>query len=120
MLSPNANGKTQIYSSNLKSKDVKIRAYNFSLEIIKFVNSLPSQRAFWNIGDQLLRCSTSVGANMMEAQSASSRRDFIKYYEIALKSANEAKYWLLLLRDSYSEYQLSCQKLLDEVGEISN
>jgi len=42
--------------------------------------------------DQLLRSATSIGANVMEAKSASSKRDFIKFYEIALKSANEIKY----------------------------
>ena len=42
--------------------------------------------------DQLLRSATSIRANVMEAKSASSKRDFIKFYEIALKSANEIKY----------------------------
>ena len=42
--------------------------------------------------DQLLRSATSIGANVVEAKSASSKRDFIKFYEIALKSANETKY----------------------------
>lgn len=67
MISQNSNLKSQNYSSNLKSKDLKIRAYSFSLEVIKFVNELPNKRAFWSIGDQLLRSTTSIGANMIEA-----------------------------------------------------
>ena len=112
------NLKTQNYNSNIKSNNVKTRAYSFSLEIIKFVNELPNKRAFWSIGDQLLRSATSIGANMIEAQSSSSRREFIKFYEISLKSANEAIYWLSLLRDSYPELKLKSEKLIKENSEI--
>lgn len=57
---------------------------------------------------------------MIEAKASSSKREFIKYYEIALKSANETKYWLYLLRDSYKELSIKTQKLLDETTEICN
>ncbi len=120
MISQNLNVKTQNYNSNLKSNDVKIRSYKFSLYTIQFVNKLPNKRAFWSIGDQLLRAATSIGANLIEAKASSSRRDFIKFYEIALKSANEAAYWLCLLRDSYSELRSECEILLKELQEISN
>lgn len=119
-ISQNSNRKTQNYNSNLKSNNVKIRANHLSLDIIKFVNELPNQRGFWSIGDQLLRAITSIGANMIEAQAASSRKDFIKFYEIALKSSNEAKYWLCLLRDSYQDLKPKCEELLKETIEISN
>lgn len=114
------NLKSQINNSNIKSNNVKVRAYKFSLEIIKFVNELPNKSAFWVIGDQLLRSVTSIGANMIEAQAASSKRDFIKFYEIALKSANESKYWLSLLKDSYPELKDDCESFLSELNEISN
>ena len=120
MLTQIANRKSQIHNANFKSKNVKIRAYNFSLEIITFVNGLPNKRAFWIIGDQLMRAATSIGANMIEVQAASSKRDFIRFYEIALKSANETKYWLSLLKDSNEELQSQCKELLQEATEISN
>lgn len=120
MLAQIVNRKSQNYNSNLKSSDVKIRAYKFSLEIIKFVNELPNRRAFWAIGDQLLRSATSIGANMIEAQASSSKREFIKFYEISLKSANETKYWLSLIRDSYTDFVHSCNKLIEENSEICN
>jgi len=120
VLSQIANRKSQNYNSNLKSTDVKIRAYKFSLEIIKFVNGLPNKRAFWVIGDQLLRSATSTGANMIEAQASSSKREFIKFYEISLKSANETMYWLSLIKDSYEELKPRCNKLLEENSEICN
>ena len=52
--------------------------------------------------NQLLRCGTSVGANIHEAQYAQGTRDFISKFEIALKEASETGYWLeLLYRTSY-------------------
>lgn len=109
-----------INNLNLKSSNVKVRAYRFSLQIINFVNELPNRRAFWSIGDQLLRAVISIGANTIEAQASSSKREFIKFYEIALKSANESKYWLCLLRDSYIEFKNKSDELLKEATEISN
>ncbi len=71
----------------------------FSVKIVGFIGKLTKRRIYYPILDQLLRSSTSIGANVIEGKSASSRRDFIHFYEIALKSANETKYWLCLLRD---------------------
>lgn len=80
-----------------KKQELKHRAYRFSVAIVKFVSGLLNQRLYWTIGDQLLRAATSIGANFIEAQAASSKRDFIRFFEISLKSANETKYWLVLL-----------------------
>ena len=118
MLAQNSNRKVQNQNANLKSSNLNDRTYQFSIDIIKFVNELPNKRAFWSIGDQLLRSATSIGANIIEAKASSSRRDFIKFYEIALKSANETKYWLNLLKDSYKLFSPVCEKLLQESTEI--
>ena len=67
---------------------------------IQLTKDLPEKRVFWSISDQLVRSATSIGANIIEGKSASSKRDFIRYHEIALKSANETKYWLGLMRDA--------------------
>ena len=116
-----ANVKSTTQNLKLKkSADIKVRAYHLSLVVIRFINQLPEKRAFLVIGDQLLRAITSIGANIIEAQSPSSRREFIKFYEIALKSANESKYWLCLLRDSYPQLREQCRELLQETQEISN
>ncbi|MBL7209654.1 MAG: four helix bundle protein, partial [Dehalococcoidia bacterium] len=48
----------------------------------------------------LLRSATSIGANVVEAQGAGSRKDYTNFFTHALKSANETKFWLGLLRDS--------------------
>jgi len=117
-----SNFKNQNHKANVKT-NIKYRAYYFSLDIMKFVATLPSEKVYWIIVDQLLRAATSIGANIVEGKSASSRRDFIKYYEIALKSANETKYWICLLRDGTAEGQkrkTEIEKYLKKAEEISN
>ena len=91
MLAQNLNRKVQSHNEKRKT-ELKYRCYYFSIEIIKFIETLPNQKVFWIMSDQLLRCGTSIGANIIEAQAGSSKRDFIKFFEIALKSANETKY----------------------------
>ena len=108
---------TQNHNSNLRT-DVKFRAYKFSLTIINLIKGFPEKRVYWIIEDQLLRCATSVGANLIEAKSSSSKRDFIKFYEIALKSTNETIYWLMLLEDSKLEKVDKVEPLLSEAKEI--
>ena len=100
--------------------DLKYRAYYFSIKIIKFVGTLPNQRIYWIITDQLVRSATSIGANIIEAQAASSKRDFARFFEIALKSANETKYWLALLRDATDIEKEKVNTLIEEAKEVSN
>lgn len=100
-------------------QQLKYRAYQFSINVIKLVNQFPKKRIFWIIANQLLRSATSIGANIIEAQAASSKRDFIRFYEIALKSANETKYWLDLLRDATEIDKEKVNLLLKEVNELA-
>ena len=109
----------QNYNSKFKI-DLKTRCYKFSLAIISFIDALPNKRAVWIIADQLLRSAMSIGANLIEGSAASSRLEYKKYYEIALKSANETKYWLCLLRDSKLAQEEDAQRLLDEATELAN
>lgn len=118
MMTQNSNLKVQNNNSKRKG-ELRYRCYYFSIEIIKFLETLPEKRVYWVMADQLMRCATSIGANVVEAKSSSSRKDFIKFYEIALKSANETKYWLALLRDATQANKDSSNKLLTEVEEIS-
>lgn len=105
----------------INSKDhLKYKAYNFSIKAIRFVTQLPNERVYWVIVDQLLRSATSIGANIIEAQAASSKKDFIRFYEIALKSANETKYWLGLLRDATSTDKGTVNSLLKDVDDLAN
>ena len=101
-------------------KEFISRLINFSINTLKFSEKLLKHKNLWSVSDQLIRSSTSVGANVVEAKAASSKKDYVKYFQIALKSANETKYWLYLVIQYKSELHKDAQKLLDEIIEISN
>jgi len=103
-----------------KVYDLKKRAYLYALEVIKFLETLPQNYIAQTIGKQLLRSATSVGANVVEAQAASSRKDFGNFYNYALKSANESKFWLGLLKDSNKYDNDKISNILNETSELSN
>jgi len=85
------------------------RAFKLARQVLVLVDKFPQKRSSWIISDQLLRAATSIGANIIEAQAASSKKDFITFLNHALKSANETKFWLALSRDLD-------KKLLDEIN----
>lgn len=70
--------------------------------------------------DQLIRSATSIGANLVEGRSGSSKKDWKNFSHIALKSANETKYWLCLIRDTIETDQVKINDLIKEADEISN
>lgn len=106
--------------NNNPKEELKYRAYKFSIKMVQFISSLPNERVYWIITDQLMRAATSIGANIIEAQAASSKKDFINYYAIALKSANETKYWLGLLRDATKTDKDIVNGLLEETKSLAN
>jgi four helix bundle protein len=85
---------------NEKIYDIKKRTLVFSLDIINFLKELDRSYIADTLGKQVLRSSTSVGANIVEAQAAPSKKDFANFFNVALKSANETLYWLTLLKYS--------------------
>ena len=99
--------------------DLKVGCYRFSLDIISLTDALPNKRSAWVISDQLIRAATSIGANIVEARASSSRLEFKKFYEIALKSANETKYWLALLKELSVNNADKIQYFLNETTEIA-
>lgn len=106
---------------NLKFKsDLRERCFRFSLNVLALVDTLPNKRSAWVIADQLIRSATSIGANLIEARASSSRLEFKKFYEIALKSANETIYWLELLKEAKLADFQQIDPLLDEVKQIAN
>src|SRR3989344_3939627 len=109
-------------SNNEKFKvDLKKRAYLYALEIIKFIDTLDKRDfVIQIISKQLLRSTTSIGANIIEAQAGSTKKDFTNFFSYALKSANESKFWLGLLRDSGKADRTAVDKLLQETTELAN
>ena len=104
----------QNYSSKFKINqvDIKVRAYKYSLEIVKLCKDISRLKVNLIIVDQLMRSATSIGANIIEAQAASSKKDFRRFLSYSLKSANETKYWLGILRDSDIVNRLKINPLL--------
>jgi four helix bundle protein len=107
------------YNEKLKI-DIKKRSYVYALRIIKLIELLPKNQTCRIIGNQLLRSATSIGANIIEAQASGSKKDFANFLNHALKSANESKFWLGLLRDSRQFNREKVDVLLQETNEISN
>lgn len=89
------------------------KAFDLARKVIALVNKFPNNRAAWVIADQLLRAATSIGSNIIEAQAASSRKDFVNFLNYSLKSGNETKFWLALSKDLDG-------KLIPEINEIIN
>ena len=101
-------------------KEFKERLYRFVLKLIKLIEKLPKDRVCFILGDQLLRSGTSILSNYIEGQAASSKKDFIKYFEVSLKSINESKVWIALLRDAGKIKKDEAQWFLDELNEFGN
>jgi len=110
--------KQQVKTQN----NLKYRAYHFSIMMIDFLEVLPKDYIYQTIGGQVLRSATSIGANIIEAQAGRTKKDFINFYHIALKSANETKYWLFILKEKLKQSNLKTdvEILLKEAIEISN
>jgi len=100
--------------------EFKKRLYNWVLRLIKFIDKLPKDSVCQVMGKQLLRSGTSVLANYIEANSSSSKKDFINFFTHVLKSSNESKVWLSLLRDTDKGDRVELKWLLNELIEISN
>lgn len=66
-----------------------------------------------------MRSAVSIGANVIEAKNSSTRVEFKRYYEIALKSSNETKYWMCLLRDGFDVKDDQWIALLKEANALS-
>lgn len=115
--------KLKIKMENDKEKfknEFKRRLYGWVLRLIKYIDTLPKDSTCSVMGKQLLRSGTSVLANYIEANSASSKKDFINFFTHSLKSANESKVWLTLLRDTNKGNKEQIAWLLDELIEIAN
>lgn len=106
-------------NQNFKLK-IKDRAYGYSVKLIEFLDSLPNDNSTQVISKQLIRSATSVGANIVEAQASSSKKDFANFLNHALKSANESSYWLGLLKDAKKLSGAQLDYLLKETGELAN
>ena len=93
--------------------------FYFSKEVIGFIKECKYERIYHSMFDQLLRSATSIGANVVEGRSGSSKKDWKNFYVIALKSSNETKYWLCLISETMEISKSKINELITEADEIS-
>jgi four helix bundle protein len=91
-------------------------SFEFSLAIIRFCEELDAARKYV-LSKQLLKSGTAIGANVIEAQNAESRADFIHKFKVAAKEAEETEYWLLLC--DYSNSYPQSKELLEKIASLN-
>ena len=76
---------------------IELKSFDFAIRIVKLYQYLTNEKKEYVLSKQVLRCGTSIGANVSEAEKAQSKPDFNAKMNIALKEAGETHYWLRLL-----------------------
>jgi four helix bundle protein len=94
------------------------RTKDFGVSIIKLIRSFPRTADGIEMGRQLLKSGTSIGANYREANRAESKPDFIHKVGVAEKEAAETGYWLELCKAAPLGDAAEVQLLLKESGEL--
>jgi len=82
-------------------KDIKDWTKGFAIKLVKLTIALKKEGIEYALRDQLLRSGTSIGANVKKAKASSSRKELIRYYEIALKSCDESEFLIEVIREGY-------------------
>ena len=100
-----------------KSNSILDKSYEFALRIIQLYIKLKNEKEY-ELGKQLLRSGTSIGANAEEGACAQSKKDFIAKFSIVLKEAKETHYWIRILRDSEFITTKDSIQLLNDCEEI--
>jgi four helix bundle protein len=95
------------------------KSFNFSVRIAKLYKYLmQKEKSYEPLYKQLLRSGTSIGANVSEAQSASTKKDFIYKLTISLKEARESQFWLKLLKETETINQQEFESLNKDCDEL--
>lgn len=101
-----------------KHNTAAYKSRQFAIRIIKLYRYLCAEQKEYVLSKQILRCGTSIGANLAESECAISKRDFINKIYIALKETNETLYWLDLLHETqymttqeYESIKADCEEL---------
>lgn len=82
----------------MKESVVEIMSYEFAIDIVKLCKRLKELKEY-EFNNQLFRSSTSIGANIAEAETSFSKREFVYKLSISIRETRETKYWLRLIRD---------------------
>ena len=102
-----------------KIYDLEERTARFGEDIIDLIKKVLKNILTIPILNQLIRAGTSTGANYMEANGASSKRDFKNKIHICKKEALETRYWLRMLAKADPKCKEECRRLWQETKELS-
>ena len=101
-----------------KDNIIQKKSYDFAVRIVKLYKYLVENEKEFVLSKQLLRCGTSIGANVEEAIGAQSKKDFFAKLTIAYKEARETHYWIRLLSDTDFINSQMKESLIDDVEEL--
>lgn len=99
--------------------DLEERTAKFGENIIDFAKELKENTINKPLMSQLIRSATSIGANYMEANQASSKKDFKNKIQICRKESNETKHWLRMIAKANPDKKEGCKKLWKEAHELT-
>jgi four helix bundle protein len=102
----------------MTTDELKARAKEFALRVIRLVDALPNSVKGRAIANQIMRSSTSVAANYRAACRARSRAEFIAKIGVVEEEADETAFWLELFIDSKIRSKTQIEPLLKEAGEL--
>jgi four helix bundle protein len=110
----------------MRDNIVMDKSFEFSVRIVNAYKHLVQECKEFVMSKQLLRCGTSIGANITEAQRGQSKADFRAKMNIALKEASETEYWLELLHESnmiddaaFESIYFDCQEIIKILVSIT-
>jgi four helix bundle protein len=98
---------------------IRDRAFDFAIRVVNLYKHLQIDKREFVLSKQLLRCGTSIGANLHEAEHAQSKADFISKMSISLKEAAETQYWLRLLHKTDYLSDKEFQSMYDDCNQLT-
>ena len=108
----------QITKFSNRTYDLELRTLEFSKRVIALCKVLPKTVTTLELTKQVVRSSTSIGANYREANESLGRKDFLYRLRITRKEAKETTYWLELLHESEADFELPIEALIQESREL--
>jgi four helix bundle protein len=105
-------------TQNSQKFDLEERTAKFGEDVILFCQSVKPDAVTRNLIDQLVRSATSIGANYMEANGASSKKDFRNKAHICKKEAQETQHWLRMFSAALPERKADLRILWQEAHEL--
>jgi len=106
-------------SNEQRRYDLEERTAKFGEDVIEFCRSIRKDVVSIPLISQLIRSGTSIGANYMEANGASSRKDFKNKISLCKKETGETKHWLRMIAKANPEKINQCKKLWKEAQELT-